>query len=90
MSESNIFFRLTKATNNYKHISRNIGATMTASRKLAHDKVFFSFFHKKAFKKRNCIAMKNVIALNLYTGINELVYEKRLIMKVFSITKCLY
>ncbi len=23
----------------YKHISRNIGATMTASRKLAHDKV---------------------------------------------------
>ncbi len=40
MSESKIFFRLTQATNTYKHISRNIGSTMTASRKLAHDKVF--------------------------------------------------
>ncbi len=40
MSESKIFFRLTQATNAYKHIFRNIGATMTASRKLAHDKVF--------------------------------------------------
>ncbi len=33
ISESKILFRLTKATNTYKHISRNIGATMTASRK---------------------------------------------------------
>ncbi len=41
MSESKIFFKLTQATNTYKHISRNIGATMTASRKLAHDEVFF-------------------------------------------------
>ncbi len=52
MSES-FFFRLTQATNTYKHISRNIGATMTASRKLDNDKVFFFFnFHEKAFKKR--------------------------------------
>ncbi len=41
MSESKIFFRLTQSTNTYKHISRNIGATMTASRKLAHKMVFF-------------------------------------------------
>ncbi len=41
MFESKIFFRLTQATNTYKHISRNIGAMMRASRKLAHDKVFF-------------------------------------------------
>ncbi len=47
MSESKIFFRLTQATNTYNHISRNIEATMTTSRKLAHDKVFI-FFHKKA------------------------------------------
>ncbi len=41
MPESKIFLRLTQATNTYKHISRNIGATMAAaSRKLAHDKVF--------------------------------------------------
>ncbi len=37
MSQSKIFFRLTQPTNTYKHISRNIGATITASRKLAHD-----------------------------------------------------
>ncbi len=39
MSESKIFFKLTQATNTYKHTSRNIGDTMTASRKLAHGKV---------------------------------------------------
>ncbi len=41
MSESKISFRLIQATNSYKHISRNIAATMTASRKLAHDKLLF-------------------------------------------------
>ncbi len=40
MSESKIIFRLTQATNTYKHIFRNKGTTMGASRKLAHDKVF--------------------------------------------------
>ncbi len=44
-------FRLTQATNTYTHISINIGATMTASRKLTHDK-FSNFFTKKAFKKK--------------------------------------
>ncbi len=39
MPKSKICFRLNQATNTYKHISRHIGATMTASRKLAHDKV---------------------------------------------------
>ncbi len=48
MSESKICFRLAQATNTYKHISRNVGATMTASRKLACDKVLI-FFHKKTF-----------------------------------------
>ncbi len=48
MFESKIFFMLTQTTNTYKHISRNIGATMTASTKLAHDKVF-KCFHKKVF-----------------------------------------
>ncbi len=49
MSESKIFFRLTQATNTYKHISRNIGATMTASKKLAHGKVFLIFSQKALF-----------------------------------------
>ncbi len=44
-------FRLTQATNTYKHISRNIGPRMTASRKLVHDNVFKCFFHKKALNK---------------------------------------
>ncbi len=35
MSESKIYFRLAQVTNTYKHISRNIGATMTASRKIS-------------------------------------------------------
>ncbi len=52
MSESKIFFRLIQATNTYKHISRNIGrATMTASRKLAHDKVF-KLFHRPFFTQK--------------------------------------
>ncbi len=58
---------------------------MTASRKLAHDKVF-KFFHKKAFlkKKKN----QKVIALNRYINVNKLVYERRL-MSFFSMTKFL-
>ncbi len=45
MSESEIFFRLTHDISIYKPISRNIGATMTASTKLAHD--VFLFFSQK-------------------------------------------
>ncbi len=40
MFESKTIFRLTQATNTYKHISRNIGATIIASRKLAQDNFF--------------------------------------------------
>ncbi len=50
MSESKIFFRLTQAISTYKYISRNIGATMTASRKFAHESVLF-FSQKGLFKK---------------------------------------
>ncbi len=39
MSQSKIFFMLAQATNTYKHITRNIGATMRASWKLAYGKV---------------------------------------------------
>ncbi len=44
MSESKIYFSLSKALNTYKHISRNIGAIMTASINLVLD---ISSFHKK-------------------------------------------
>ncbi len=56
MSESKIFFRLTKATNTYKHISRNIDATMTASRKLAHDNVLSQkgFLKNKLHYNQKC------------------------------------
>ncbi len=33
--------------------------------------------------------VKNVIALNLYIGTNVLVYERRLMVKVWSMTKVL-
>ncbi len=55
MSESKIFFKLTQATNTYKHISRNIGATMTASRISSWQS--FSFYYKKVLKKK-CITIK--------------------------------
>ncbi len=56
MAESKIFFRLTQVTNTYKHISRNIGAIMIASRTLAHDNVF----KKKNSQEGLCIAIKNI------------------------------
>ncbi len=65
MSESKIFFRLTQATNTYKHLSRNIGATMTASRKLAHHNVFLIFFPKRTFFNKIALQSKTIIALNL-------------------------
>ncbi len=87
MSESKICLRLTQATNTYKHISRNIGTTMTASKKLTHDKVI-NVSQKQPFKiKKIALQSKTVIALNLYIDINKLVYERRLMMKVFSMTK---
>ncbi len=36
-----IFFLLIQASNMSKHISRNRGATIKASQKTAHDKVFY-------------------------------------------------
>ncbi len=74
MSESKIFFRLTQATNTYKHISRN--------------QSFFKVFSHKVLSKKLALLSKNIIALNLYIVINELVYERRLMMKVFPMTKC--
>ncbi len=49
----------------------------------------FCFFTKRPFKKiKITLQSQNVIALNLYVDINELVYEKKLMMKIFSLTKC--
>ncbi len=53
---------------------------------------FFKLFHKKAFKKKSiALQSKHVIALNIYIDIdiNELVYKRRLMMKVFCMTKFL-
>ncbi len=41
MSQSKDYFWLIQAPNIFKHISRNGWATIKASRKTAHDKVFF-------------------------------------------------
>ncbi len=89
MSQSKDFVWLIQAPNISKHISRNGGATIKASRKTAHDKVFFILGQKGHFSPKNCGTLKNVIALNLYIGTNVLVYEKRLMVKVWSMTKFL-
>ncbi len=89
MSQSKDFFWLTQAPNISKHISRNGGATIDASRKTAHDKVFFIFGQKGHFFPKNGGTMKKVIALNMYIGTNVLVYERRLMVKVLSMTKFL-
>ncbi len=47
MSQSKDFLGLIQAPNISKHISRNGGATIKASRKTAHNKVFL-FWGKKA------------------------------------------
>ncbi len=46
MSELEIFLWLTQAPNTSMQMSRNIGVTMTVSRKLAHGKVVFFKFTK--------------------------------------------
>ncbi len=49
MSQSKDVFWLIQAPNISKHISRNGGATIKASRKTAHVKVFFYFGAKSPF-----------------------------------------
>ncbi len=66
-----------------KHISRNGGATIKASRKTALDKVFFILGQKgHFFSKNGGTIKKKVIALNMYIGTNVLVYERWLVLKV--------
>ncbi len=48
-----------------KQISRNGGTTIKASRKTAHEKVFFILGQKGHFFPKNGVTMKKVIALNL-------------------------
>ncbi len=75
--KENIFW----ARNMSKLISRNRGATIKASRKTAHDKVFI-LGQKVSFSIKWQHHQKNVIALNLYIGANVLVYERWLVVKV--------
>ncbi len=65
-----------------KHISRNGGATIKASQKTAHDKVFYFVAKGHFFSKNGGTIKKKVIALNMYIGTNVLVYERWLVLKV--------
>ncbi len=58
-------------------------------RKTAYDKVFLFWGKMAIFSPKNGGTMKNVIALNLYISTNVLVYERRLMVKVWSMTKFL-
>ncbi len=73
---------LIQAANISKHISRNGGVTIKASRKTSHDKVVLILVQKGKFSPKNGGTMKNVIALNLYIGTNVLVYERMLMVNV--------
>ncbi len=53
MSQSKDFFGLIQAPYISKHISRNRGATIKVSRKIAHDKVFFILGQKGHFFSKN-------------------------------------
>ncbi len=60
-----------------------MGATIKASRKTAHDKVFFNFGAKRPFFPQKWQHhQKKVIALNMYIGTNVLMYERWLVLKV--------
>ncbi len=59
MSQSKDFFTLIKAPYISKHISRNGGATIKASRKTAHDKVFLFWGKKAIFSQKNGGTIKN-------------------------------
>ncbi len=50
---------------------------------------FFILGQKDHFFPKNGGTMTNFIALNLYIGTNVLVYERRLMVKVWSMTKFL-
>ncbi len=53
-------------------------------------KNIFLFWDKKAIFSQNMVApKKHIINLNLYIGTNVLVYERRLMVKVWSMTKLL-
>ncbi len=56
MSQSKDVFWLIQAPYMSKHISRNGGATINASRKTAHDKVFFYFGAKRPFFSQKMVA----------------------------------
>ncbi len=89
MSQTKDLLGLIKAPNISKHISRNRGAIIKVSRKAAHDKVFVILGQKGHYFPQNAGTMKYVIALNLYIVTNVLVYERRLMVKVWSMTKIL-
>ncbi len=82
MSQSKEFYGIIQAPNIFKHISTNVGATIKASRKTAHDNVFYFGAKRPFFLKTWGRHQKKVIALNIYIGTNVLVYERWLVLKV--------
>ncbi len=84
MPQSKDFFGLIQAPYISKHISRNRGATIKASRKTAHDKVFYFGAKRQFFSHKWRHHQNKVIALNMYIGTNVLVYERWLVLKVRS------
>ncbi len=63
MSQSKDFFWLIQAPNISKHISRNRGATIKASRKTAHDKKILFWVKKAIFSQKMAAPSKKRYSL---------------------------
>ncbi len=66
MSQTKTLFWLIQAPNTCKHISRNKGATMKDSRKIADDKVSFNFLVKLRFFQKNGSTLKKYSSKSVY------------------------
>ncbi len=82
MSQSKDNFWIIQAPYISKHISRNGGATIKASRKTAPDKVFYFGAKRPFLLQKGRHHQKKLIALNMYIGTNVLVYERWSVLKV--------
>ncbi len=82
MSQSKDFIWLIQAPYISKHISRNGGATIKASRKTAHDKVVFILGQKSYFFSRNGDTTKKFYSPKYVYWYQCLMYERWLVLKV--------
>ncbi len=83
MSQSKELFGLTQSPYISNHISRNGWATIKASRKTAHDKVFLFWGKKAIFSQKMAAPSKNFYSPKYVYSYHVLMYERWLVLKVW-------